>query len=228
MLRISKKADYAVFLLGAIARQGAYPGGSAEDTVVSAHEIARQAGLNKSVVANLLKEFARHDLLDSVRGLRGGYRLAHAPSEITLGQILEVVEGKFVLVDCVSHDEPSQEDSVREDSGHGDSGHGDSARADSPRGDSTASGLLPQAPSMAGNDASTASTGSTDCALIAFCPSKQPMRVVHERIRKLFAEIHLDELCAMTPVCSSADATTGDATEGSTSGGDAARTGNPS
>jgi Rrf2 family protein len=217
MLRISKKADYAVFLLGAIARQGAYPGGSAEDTVVSAHEIARQAGLNKSVVANLLKEFARHDLLDSVRGLRGGYRLAHAPSEITLGQILEVVEGKFVLVDCVSHDEPSQEDSVREDSGHGDSA----------RGDSTASGLLPQAPSMAGNDASTASTGSTDCALIAFCPSKQPMRVVHERIRKLFAEIHLDELCAMTPVCSSADSTTGDATEGSTSGGDAARTGNP-
>ena len=31
MLRISKKADYAVFLLGAIARQGAYPGGSAGD-----------------------------------------------------------------------------------------------------------------------------------------------------------------------------------------------------
>ena len=74
MLRISKKADYAVFLLGAIARQGAYPGGRAEDAVVSAHEIARQAGLNKSVVANLLKEFSRHGLLESVRGLRGGYR----------------------------------------------------------------------------------------------------------------------------------------------------------
>ena len=59
MLRISKKADYAVFLLGAIARQGACPGGSAPDSVVSAHEIAKQAGLNKSVVANLLKEFSR-------------------------------------------------------------------------------------------------------------------------------------------------------------------------
>ena len=82
MLRISKKADYAVFLLGAIARQGAYPGGRAEDAVVSAHEIARQAGLNKSVVANLLKEFSRHGLLESVRGLRGGYRLASPPSEI--------------------------------------------------------------------------------------------------------------------------------------------------
>ncbi len=171
MLRISKKADYAVFLLGAIARQGAYPGGSAEDTVVSAHEIARQAGLNKSVVANLLKEFARHDVLDSVRGLRGGYRLAKRPADVSLGQILEVVEGKFVLVDCVSH-----------------AAAGESASESS-------SGLLPQAPSMIEDSAS-------DCSLISFCPSKQPMRVVHERIAALFDEIHLDELCAMTPVCS--------------------------
>jgi Rrf2 family protein len=175
MLRISKKADYAVFLLGAIARQGAYPGGSAEDTVVSAHEIARQAGLNKSVVANLLKEFARQDVLDSVRGLKGGYRLAKAPAEVSLGQILEVVEGKFVLVDCVSH--------------------ASSGEAPAASGGDATSGLLPQAPSM--NDES-----SSDCSLISFCPSKQPMRVVHERIAALFDEIHLDELCAMTPVCS--------------------------
>ncbi|MCK5941971.1 MAG: Rrf2 family transcriptional regulator [Planctomycetes bacterium] len=177
MLRISKKADYAVFLLGAIARQGAYPGGSAEDTVVSAHEIARQAGLNKSVVANLLKEFARHDVLDSVRGLRGGYRLAHPPAEISLGRILEVVEGKFVLVDCVGHDDGPNERP---------------ADGDQP------SGLLPQAPS-------SGDSGS-DCSLISFCPSKQPMRVVHERISQLFAEIHLDELCSMTPVCSTSAA----------------------
>lgn len=195
MLRISKKADYAVFLLGAIARQGAYPGGSAEDTVVSAHEIARQAGLNKSVVANLLKEFARHDLLDSVRGLRGGYRLAKAPAEITLGQILEVVEGKFVLVDCVTH-------------------HENEAGGEN---NSEGSGLLAQAPSMSENATDASASSSSECALIAFCPSKQPMRVVHERISKLFAEIHLDELCAMTPVCSPADFTSDPASDKPTS-----------
>ena len=105
MLRISKKADYAVFLLGAIARQGAFPGGSAPDSVVSAHEIARQANLNKSVVANLLKEFARRNLLESVRGLRGGYRLGKPPDEISLGEILEVVEGPFTLVDCIEREQ---------------------------------------------------------------------------------------------------------------------------
>lgn len=171
MLRISKKADYAVFLLGAIARQGAFPGGNAEDSVVSAQEIARLAGLNKSVVANLLKEFARHGLLESVRGLRGGYRLARAPGDISLGAILEVVEGRFELVDCIA-----------------------TQRSDA------APSLLPQAPSMrAPADDATDGHG---CTLISFCPSKQPMRVVHERISKLFAEIRLDELCSLH-TCSS-------------------------
>ncbi|MFT4843488.1 MAG: hypothetical protein ACI90M_003968, partial [Candidatus Azotimanducaceae bacterium] len=46
----------------------------------------------------------------------------------------------------------------------------------------------------------TTKIASSDCSLIGFCPSKQPMRVVHQRISQLFADIHLDELCSMTPV----------------------------
>lgn len=185
MLRISKKADYAVFLLGAIARQGAYPGGPAEDAVVSAHEIARQAGLNKSVVANLLKEFARSGLLESTRGLKGGYRLGRAPNRISLGDILEVVEGKFVLVDCV---------------GHHDRDHAAPSPAVAP-----APALLALAPSMNREPSSPPSTArrqpagdaTPECALMAFCPSKQPMRLVHQRISQLFRDILLDELCAL-------------------------------
>jgi Rrf2 family protein len=168
-LRISKKADYAVFLLGAIARQGAYPGGPAAESVVSAHEIARQAGLNKSVVANLLKEFARRNLLESVRGLRGGYRLGKPPGEISLGEILEVVEGPFTLVDCIERE------------------HAD-----------VAAGLLPQAKGPAKNQASGTHTAH-DCSLISFCPSKNPMRLVHQRIADLFHRIRLDELCSLPP-----------------------------
>jgi len=162
MLRISKKADYAVFLLGAIARQGAYPGGAAAESVVSAHEIAKLAGLNKSVVANLLKEFARHGVLESTRGLKGGYRLARSPAAISLGEILEVVEGQFTLVDCIG-------------------GHDTGERPPQ---------LLAQARSQENGR-------SHNCSLISFCPSKNPMRVVHERISHLFQSIHLDELCSL-------------------------------
>jgi Rrf2 family protein len=172
MLRISKKADYAVFLLGAIARQGAYPGGPAPESVLSAHEIARQAGLNKSVVANLLKEFARAGMLESVRGLKGGYKLLRSPYEISLGNILEVVEGPFTLVDCVE--------------GRMTGGHATERSAGAPAG----TGLL----SLAKGQAEPEHT----CSLIGFCPSRQPMRIVHERIAQLFRQIHLAELCNLT------------------------------
>lgn len=184
MLRISKKADYAVFLLGAIARQGAYPGGSAGDAVVSAHEIARQAGLNKSVVANLLKEFAKHGLLESTRGLKGGYRLGRAPHEISLGDILEIVEGRFVLVDCVAHGSPA-------------GAPGTPAASDPASNEARAKNLLALAPSMRTAGAGPSTSDLPDCALMSFCPSQRPMRLVHERISQLFREIRLDELCAL-------------------------------
>lgn len=171
MLRISKKADYAVFLLGAIARQGAYPGGSAETSVVSAHEIARQAGLNKSVVANLLKEFTKHGLLESVRGLKGGYKLTRSPREISLAMILEVVEGRFTLVDCIAEHAPGRATAQATPATHS-----LLTLAKGPHGD---------APSGPG------------CSLSGFCPSKAPMRIVHERISHLFQQITLDELCSM-------------------------------
>jgi len=180
MLRISKKADYAVFLLGAIARQGAYPGGSAGDAVVSAHEIARQARLNKSVVANLLKEFAKSGLLESTRGLKGGYRLGRPPRDIALADILEVVEGRFVLVDCVAHG-----------AAHG--GDGEPGRR-AEDGSSAPLPLLALAPSM---QPPPAEPDHQDCALMSFCPSKRPMRLVHERISQLFRDIRLDELCSL-------------------------------
>ena len=50
MLRISKKGDYAVFLMGYLAQHGPVHG----EQVVSAQEIADRSGVNKSVVANLL------------------------------------------------------------------------------------------------------------------------------------------------------------------------------
>ena len=102
MLRISKKGDYAVFLMGYLAQHGPFDG----DRVVSAQEIADRSHLNKSVVANLLKDLTRAGLLNSVRGIHGGYRLAAPSSTISLGQILEIVEGPFSLVDCAT-DDPS-------------------------------------------------------------------------------------------------------------------------
>ncbi len=103
VLRISKKGDYAVFIMGYLAQNGAVPDGD----VVSAQEIADRSGLHKSVVANLLKDLTRAALLESVRGIRGGYRLAQPAADISLGRILQVVEGPFAFVDCATPDSDS-------------------------------------------------------------------------------------------------------------------------
>ncbi len=98
MIRISKKADYAVFLMGLLAQRAHDPAAG----VVSAQDLADHSNLNHSLVANLLKDLARVGVLDSERGVNGGYRLAKSPDAITLKDILEAVEGPFLLVDCAS------------------------------------------------------------------------------------------------------------------------------
>ena len=95
MFRITKKADYAVFILSYLARRAAEEG---RDALVSAQELASFSALNKSLVANLLKDLTRAGFLSSVRGARGGYRLAASPREISLGAVLRAVEGPFSFV----------------------------------------------------------------------------------------------------------------------------------
>lgn len=99
MIRISKKADYAVFLLGYLVRAAR---DADADRVVSAQELADHSALNRSLVANLLKDLARAGVLTSERGVHGGYRLAKSAAAVTLKDILEAVEGPFLLVDCAS------------------------------------------------------------------------------------------------------------------------------
>lgn len=44
----------------------------------------------------------RAGMLHSVRGPQGGYRLAHAPEEYTVGQVLRCTEGSLEPVACLS------------------------------------------------------------------------------------------------------------------------------
>ena len=60
-------------------------------TVSSVSVIADRQQLPAPYLEKLLIELRRSHLVDSVRGARGGYRLAKPPSQISLGQILEAV-----------------------------------------------------------------------------------------------------------------------------------------
>ncbi len=100
MIRISKKTDYAIFLMGHLARKARSIETLEDVDLVSAHDLASLTSLNRSVVANLLKDLTRASLLTSVRGVHGGYRLARPADDISLAEIIEALEGPFALIEC--------------------------------------------------------------------------------------------------------------------------------
>jgi len=92
MIRFSRMADYGVLLLGHFAQH--------EHALASTSELAETYHMPRPVVANLLKEFTKAGLLESRRGLHGGYRLAHPATDISLLDVLSVIDGPVQLIDC--------------------------------------------------------------------------------------------------------------------------------
>ncbi len=96
MLRISKLTDYGTVVLAELAR--------AEAGLVSAADIAGRTGLGLPTVSKLLKMLARARLVTSVRGPRGGYRLAREPERITAAAVIDALEGPVSITECSGHD----------------------------------------------------------------------------------------------------------------------------
>jgi len=96
MLRITKLTDYATIVLTALAARW--------NQVCSAAELAELVGLETPTVSKLLKSLAQAGLVESLRGVRGGYRLARLPQTIALIEIVEAMEGPLALTEC-SHED---------------------------------------------------------------------------------------------------------------------------
>lgn len=93
MLRVSKLTDYGTLVLTHLA--------SVPERLFSVAELAEVLHLNAPTVSKVLKTLGRHQLVRSVRGARGGYVLARAATEISVGQIIDALEDQpFGLTEC--------------------------------------------------------------------------------------------------------------------------------
>ena len=95
MLRVSKLTDYATVVMTVLA--------VAPARVHSAQELAEAARLELPTVSKLLKQLAHAGLVDSFRGVNGGYKLARAPERITIAAIVEAMEGPIGMTECSAH-----------------------------------------------------------------------------------------------------------------------------
>ena len=92
MLRVSRLTDYAATVMTCMAAH--------EDDVLNAVQIAEATRLELPTVSKLLKSLGRAALVESFRGVNGGYRLARAASDISLAEIVVALEGPIAVTEC--------------------------------------------------------------------------------------------------------------------------------
>jgi Rrf2 family protein len=100
MLKISRLTDYGLLAAVYLARKAG--------EVVSAREIAAFYHLPLPMITKVLKTLHQGEVIASHRGVGGGYSFDGDSEEVTLGQLIGVLEGPWDLVECESLDQHGQ------------------------------------------------------------------------------------------------------------------------
>ena len=93
-MMISTKGRYALRIMVDLAQHDG-------EEPVSVRAIAQRQDISGKYMEQIISVLTRAGLLRSVRGAQGGYHLAYAPSEITVGMILRATEGDLAPAECV-------------------------------------------------------------------------------------------------------------------------------
>jgi Rrf2 family cysteine metabolism transcriptional repressor len=100
-MMFSTKAEYGVRVMVELARRvGDGVGGHGDP--ISLAEIAEHDGLPLAYLEHLVARLRKAGLVDSRRGSRGGYLLARLPTEITMAEVVEALEGSIAPIECIS------------------------------------------------------------------------------------------------------------------------------
>ena len=68
---------------------------------LSIRELTKQLSIPHPFLAKILQDLTRKGLLESQKGVKGGFTLTRAPHEITLLQIIEAIDGDGFIHNCV-------------------------------------------------------------------------------------------------------------------------------
>jgi len=99
MLRLSKKADYALMAMTHLAIK------TGRDSSSSAREIAEQYDIPIELMAKVLQRLVRSGLLASHHGTRGGYQLGRAAEAISVADVIQAIDGPLTVTACSTDDE---------------------------------------------------------------------------------------------------------------------------
>ena len=93
MFKITRKLEYALIALR-------YIQGQSEDKVVSAKEISGVYRIPLQLVAKILQELTKHNILEATQGAHGGYKLKKSLDQMNLTALIKILEGPIGIMDC--------------------------------------------------------------------------------------------------------------------------------
>ncbi len=102
MLKLSKKSEYALMSVRylAINSNGKYS---------TARDISQYYDIPYELVAKVLQQLVKKDLVKSYQGVRGGYSLARTPDQISLMEIISAIEDNYRITNCMNENTSSND-----------------------------------------------------------------------------------------------------------------------
>ena len=88
---LTKASEYALLSLVVISQQ---------EEPINVEKLSSTLGISKSFLAKVLQSLARADLLVSYKGANGGFKLAREKNQITIYEIVSIVEDKVSVFEC--------------------------------------------------------------------------------------------------------------------------------
>lgn len=94
-MRITQEADYALRIVALLA---------SHETVTDANTIADEAGITQRFALKILRKLSLGEIVCSQKGAGGGYKLARTPEDITLKDVIELIDGEIAISKCLSEE----------------------------------------------------------------------------------------------------------------------------
>ena len=94
-MKMSSKARYGLYVAVELAK--AY----SQVDVVTVSALAQSTGVTEKYLEQIIALMKKANIVQSLRGASGGYKLTNQPSNITVGQVLRAVEDNLEIVDCL-------------------------------------------------------------------------------------------------------------------------------
>ena len=92
-MRLTVYTDYSLRVL-------IYLGARGRDHLATIQEIATAYNISKNHLMKVTYDLGQHGFIETIRGRGGGIRLAKAPEEIGIGEVVRKTEEDFYLVEC--------------------------------------------------------------------------------------------------------------------------------